>query len=102
MTSLKRYFLKTFSTDFSEILLADIKSMLEKVSKVLHLYLPPFLSYRENPEGGQNLPPPPSGAHVKGGSCVGRHWLQAEMILPEEELIGLFNADFDASLRLLV
>ena len=35
-------------------------------------------------------------------SCVGRWRMQADMILAAERLDGLFNADFDASLRLLV
>ena len=61
MTSLKRHFLKNVSTDFSDFFLADVKLMLEKVMKVLRRYLLLFLSYRENPAGGQNLTPPPAG-----------------------------------------
>ena len=61
MTSLKRHFLKNFSTDLSEILMVDTKLMLEKVLKVSCRHLLPFLSYRENPAGGggQNLILPP-------------------------------------------
>ena len=56
-------FSQTFLDRFSEILLADVKSMLRKVRKaeeVSRRCLLPFLSYRENPAGGQNLPPPPA------------------------------------------
>ena len=66
MTSLKRHFLKFFSTDFSEILAADVKLMLWKVLKVLRRYLLPFLSYRENPAGGDIRPPPQRGAGLTG------------------------------------
>ena len=62
MTSLKRHFLQKLSTDFSEILLADIKLMLKKVLKVWRRYLLQFLSYRENPTGGDIRPPPQRGA----------------------------------------
>ena len=40
-------------------MMVDAKLMREKVLKVSSRYLLPFLSYRENPAGGQNLPPPP-------------------------------------------
>ena len=49
-------------TDLSEILMADFKLMLGKVLKVSRRYMLPFLSYRENPAGGDiRLPPPPAG-----------------------------------------
>ena len=58
--SLKCHFLKNLSTDFSEILVEDVKLMLVTVLKVSRRYLPPFVRYRENPAGGgQYLPPPP-------------------------------------------
>ena len=59
MTSLKRHFLKNFSTDFSEVLLEDVKSMPDKALKVSRRYLRLFLSYRENTGGGNIYPPPP-------------------------------------------
>ena len=67
MTSLKRSFSKKkkISTDFSDILVGDVKMMLGKVLKVSRRYMPPFLSYRENPSGGRRNSPPPSGARVK-------------------------------------
>ena len=52
MTSLNRHFLKNFSTDFSEILVVDVKLMLGKALKVLRRYLLPFLSFRGNQAGG--------------------------------------------------
>ena len=58
MTSLKRHFLKHFSTDFCEILIADVKLMLGEVLIVSRRYLPLFLSYRESPAGGFDPPPP--------------------------------------------
>ena len=61
MTSLKRHFLKNLLIDFSEIVVADVILMLWKVLKVLHRYVAPFLSYRENPAGGAEFPPPPAG-----------------------------------------
>ena len=61
--SLKRHFLKKFLTAFSEILVADVKSMLGKVLKVSSGYLSPFISYRENPtEGGGAIFAPQRGA----------------------------------------
>ena len=42
---------------FSKVLMADVKLMLGKVLKVSRRYLPPFLSYGENPAGGIRLPP---------------------------------------------
>ena len=66
MTSLKRHFLKNFSTDFSEIFVVNAKLMLEKVLKISCRYLLLILSYRGNPvRGGRISPPPPSGARVK-------------------------------------
>ena len=62
MTSLKRHFLKNSLTDFSAILVTDVKLILRKVLKVSRRYLLPFLNYRENPAGG--IAPPPSGARV--------------------------------------
>ena len=53
---------------FLEILVADVQLMMGKVLKVSRRYLPPFLSYRENPAGGGRICPPPpatSGARVK-------------------------------------
>ena len=70
MTSLKRHFLKNFSTDFSEILLEDVKLMLDKVLKVSCRYLMSFLSYRENTGGGNIYPPPPSAARVNWKSLT--------------------------------
>ena len=67
MTSLKRYFLKNFSTDFPENLSEDVKFMPNKVMKVSRRYLPLFLSYREN-TGGVGVIFPPSAARVKGCS----------------------------------
>ena len=59
MTSLKCHFLKKLSTDFSEILLEDVKLMPNKVLKVSRRYLLSFLSYRENTGGGGgNIYPP--------------------------------------------
>ena len=51
--SLKRHFLKNLSTDFSEILVSDVKLVLGKVLKVSRLYLPPFfeLSRKSGREG---------------------------------------------------
>ena len=54
---LKRDFLKNLSPDFSEISVVDVKLILGKELKVSRRYLAPFLSYQENPAGGQNLPP---------------------------------------------
>ena len=48
----------------TEILITDVKLMLGKVLKVSHRYLPPFLSYREQPAGGGEFRPH-SGARVK-------------------------------------
>ena len=62
--SLKRHFLKKISTDFSKILLVDVKLMLDKLLKILQRYLLLFLSYRENTGGGK-IYPPPSAARVK-------------------------------------
>ena len=61
-TSLKRHFLKGFSTDFPEILVADVKLMMRKVLKVLRRYLSSFLSYRVNPAGGRGA----EFAHLSG------------------------------------
>ena len=58
MMSLKRHFLKNFSTDFPEILVEDVKLMLGKILKVSRRYLPPFLNNRENPAGGVIFAPP--------------------------------------------
>ena len=52
MTSLKHDFLKNFSTDFSEILVGDVKLKPDKVVNVLRRYLSALLSYRENTGGG--------------------------------------------------
>ena len=65
MTSLKRHFLKKFSTYFSEILSEDVKLMLDKVLNVSHRYLWWFLSYRENTGGEGNIFPPASTVRVK-------------------------------------
>ena len=62
---LKHHFLKEFSTDFSEILVEDVKLMPEQVLIVSRRYLPPFLSYRENPAGGGGRICPPSGVRFK-------------------------------------
>ena len=60
------YSQKKLSTDFSEILVADVKLMPGKVLIVLRRYLPPFLGYQENPAGGGAIfAPSPSGARVK-------------------------------------
>ena len=56
MTSLKRYFLKTFSTGFSEIQLVDVKLMPDKVLKVSRRCLLSCLSYPEKPGGGNIYP----------------------------------------------
>ena len=59
---IKTKFPQTFPDGFFRAFDGDVKLMLEKVQKVLRRYLAPFLSYRENPAGG-NLTPrqPPSG-----------------------------------------
>ena len=55
--------------DFSEIFVADVNLMLGKVLKVVRRYLPPFLSYRENPAGGDICPPAECGLnHLDSGS----------------------------------
>ena len=64
MTSLKRHFLKDFSTDFPEILVADVKLMMRNVLKVLRRYLSSFLRYRESQAGVGEFAHP-SGARVK-------------------------------------
>ena len=65
MTSLKRHFIKTFSTDVFEILLEDVKLMPDKVLKVSCRYLLHFFSFREN-TGGGNIPPALRGLMVAG------------------------------------
>ena len=44
---LKRHFLKKFLIGFSELLLGDVKLMLDKVLKVFRRYLLSFSSYRK-------------------------------------------------------
>ena len=59
---------KNITGFFLEILVADVQLMMGKVLKVSRRYLPPFLSYRENPAGGgaEYAPSPAtSGARVK-------------------------------------
>ena len=73
MTSLKRHFLKNLLMDFSEIVVADVTLMLWKVLKVLRRYLAPFLSYRENPAGGGEFLPPPSGTRTNVTENQRRH-----------------------------
>ena len=55
MTALKRHFHKTLPTDFSEILMEDVKSMLNTVLRFSCRYLPSllFFSYRESQGSGQ-------------------------------------------------
>ena len=66
MTSLRRHFLENSSADFSDFFVADVKLMLGRVLKVSRLYLPPFLSYPENPAGrGDRICP--SVGRVKAG-----------------------------------
>ena len=67
MRSLKRRFLKKFSSNFSELLIKDVKLMQDKVLEVSRRYLLSFLGYRENAEwgGGKYLTPTPSAAWVK-------------------------------------
>ena len=49
---LKRHFLKNFLIGFSELLVGDVKLMLDKVLKVFRRYLLSFSSYRKkNTEG---------------------------------------------------
>ena len=48
----KNNFLKNVLTGFSEILIADVKLRVDKVSKVLRRYLLSSLSYRGNTGGG--------------------------------------------------
>ena len=54
----KMQIFKHFWTDFSDILLEDVKLMLNKVLNISSRILPPSLSYRENPPGGAETPPP--------------------------------------------
>ena len=62
--SLKRHFLKNFLTDFSEILVEDVKLMLEKVLKVSRRYLPQFFlaTERKSAEGNGGRICPQQGA----------------------------------------
>ena len=86
MTSLKRHFLINSSTDFSEVLVADVTLMLRRLLTVLHRYLPPLLSYRENLAGrGGIRPPPPSGASVNGllELWVESHWSLINTLEPQ-------------------
>ena len=65
MATLKSDFLKKKNTgEFSEIVMGDIKLMPNKIRKVSRGYLSSFLSYRETPSGGQNLPPTRSHANL--------------------------------------
>ena len=57
-------FSKKKTTDFSEILVADVKLMLEKVLKVSRRYLLPFVIYQEKLAGGAFFAPPPSVRRV--------------------------------------
>ena len=61
-----QFFKKTTRLIFSEILMKDVKLMLEKVRKVSRRYLALFLNYRENPAGGEaeSAPPPPGRGAV--------------------------------------
>ena len=59
VTSLKRHFLKYFSTDFSGILIADVKLMLRKVINISRRYLLPFWAIKKMRRGWQNLSPTP-------------------------------------------
>ena len=54
MTSMKRQFLKNLLPDFYEILMEGVILILDKEPIVSRRYLPPFLSYQENP--GATLP----------------------------------------------
>ena len=54
---------------FSAILLAGVKLVLGRVLKVSRWYLPPFLSYRENPAEGRNCPQPPTLPPPQRGAC---------------------------------
>ena len=53
-TTFSQKFLKLF---LSETLVGEVKSLLDKVLKVLRQYLLLFLSYRENTGGGVIFPP---------------------------------------------
>ena len=69
MMSLKRHFLKKFSKDFSEILVADVKLMLwegtESVASISAVVLE--LSRKSGRGGGAIFAPSPSGARVNIG-----------------------------------
>ena len=54
--SRKVFFSKKKHDMFSDILIEDVNLMLHKDLEVSRQYLRPFLSYRENPGGRQNLP----------------------------------------------
>ena len=72
----KRSFLNILWTTFSNFLPEDVKLMLDKEPKVWYRYLPPFMSFPENPRGaisggggggeGQSLPPPPAPSVARG------------------------------------
>ena len=72
MASPKSHFLKKkISTDLSEILMGDVKLLLDNVLKAYLQYIPQFLSYQENPEGSIICPPPPpNGAGVNNSASV--------------------------------
>ena len=55
----------------------DVRLMLDKGPKVSRQYLPPRLSYPENPgRADYSVPPPPqpSGARVNGLSVLNQKW----------------------------
>ena len=95
----KTPFSQNFSTDFSEILEADVKLMLGKVLKVSRPNLPPFLGYRENPAGGGRNPPP-SGTRVKGilGCGMCKVFKCKELVcnvVPTSSTFGKYQAALD-------
>ena len=91
----KTTFSENFSIDFSELLVADVKSRLGKVLKVSRRYLPPFFELSRKSGRGQYLPsPPPSGVRVNPralNSEVGHIYYRTRTFLNHASLFGFLS-----------
>ena len=66
-------------------MVADVKLMPKNVLKVLHRCLPPFLSYGENPAGGGDIRPTPTGCGLTN-HLSSKRLGQNPLIFPTEHL----------------
>ena len=73
LTSLRRHFLRNFPADFSQILMEDVKLVLDMALNCSRRYLPLFLSYREyTGMGTEYAHPTPDG------------WANGDMLIMEK------------------